>query len=157
MERFGITVGGQLLEAVRFAGVGVLLGLWYDVFRLLRLLTRPNARRIFLHDLLFFASAAAVTLLCSLPISSGHIRLFHLLSVAVGFVAYYQTVGRLVYAVARLLVRLLEWFGRLLHGAWVKITETVAHLWAKRPKAAVIWHKKMQKNFKNRLKLSRKV
>lgn len=157
MERFGITVGGQLLEAVRFAGVGVLLGLWYDVFRLLRLLTRPGARRIFLHDLLFFASAAAVTLLCSLPISSGHIRLFHLFATAVGFVAYYQTVGRLAYAMARLLVRALEWFGGLLHGAWLKITETAAHLWAKRPKAAIVWHKKMQKNFKNRLKLSRKV
>lgn len=112
MERFGISVGSQLLEAVRFAGVGILLGVWYDLFRLVRLLTAPSARRIFVQDILFFASAAAITLLLALPISSGRVRVFHLLALAVGFFCYYQTVGRLLYTVAKRIARGLS------RGAW---------------------------------------
>ncbi len=108
MERFGISVGSQLLEAVRFAGVGILLGVWYDLFRLVRLLTAPSARRIFVQDILFFASSAAVTLLMALSVSSGRVRVFHLLALAAGFFCYYQTVGRLAYAVAKRLVRALS-------------------------------------------------
>ena len=45
MERFGITTGGQLLELCRFGGIGVVLAVVYDLFRLTRLLTKPPARR----------------------------------------------------------------------------------------------------------------
>ncbi len=108
MERFGISVGSQLLEAVRFAGVGILLGVWYDLFRLVRLLTAPSARRIFVQDILFFASSAAATLLLALAVSSGRVRVFHLLALAVGFFCYYQTIGRLLYAVAKRIARALS-------------------------------------------------
>lgn len=157
MERFGITVGSQLLEVIRFAGVGVLLGLWYDLFRLLRLLTRPPARRIFVEDLLFFAGAAAATLLLALPISSGRIRLFHLLALTVGFICYYHTVGRLLYRIARLLVGLLERLAMLAQRFSSGVAAVGRRLWQKRPRFVERIWKKVQKNVRNRLKLDRKV
>lgn len=157
MERFGISVGGQLLEAVRFAGVGILLGVWYDLFRLFRLLTRPPARRIFVQDLLFFAGAAAITLLLSLPISSGWVRVYHLMALAVGFFCYYQTVGRLIYATARALLRLNERVNlrlrRLFRRGRARMQdrmEAARCRWReKHPKKSVKSVQKKQKNFKN--------
>lgn len=108
MERFGLSVGGQLLEAVRFAGIGILLAVVYDLFRLCRLFGTPSPRRVFFEDVLFFALAAALTLLLSLPVSHGVVRVFHLLALTLGFFSYYHTVGRLIYAAARRPARALR-------------------------------------------------
>ena len=165
MERFGISVGGQLLEMVRFAGVGILIGIWYDGFRLFRLVNRPSAWRVFWQDLLFFAGAAAITLLLSLPISSGRVRLFHLMALAIGFTCYYQTVGRLIYVTARWLVRLMGWLSGLARrlsdrvggGVRRRLTAPRSRAQVKKEKKPAKSAKKVQKNLKNRLKLSRKV
>lgn len=146
MERFGISVGGQLLEALRFAGVGILLGVWYDLFRLVRLLTAPSARRIFGQDMLFFASSAAITLLLALPISSGRVRAFHLLALMTGFFCYYQTLGRLFYAVAKRIARGSAQIGRLMRRAAVKRRTRVRERMAARTaKNAAEKDKKIQK------------
>lgn len=146
MERFGITAGGQLLELCRFAGIGVVLGVVYDLFRLLRLLTKPPARRIFLQDLLYFALAAAVTQLLALPISHGRVRVFHLLALAVGAVAYYLTVGRLLFWLAQHLVAGVEAVFRRVEALLPRPTGKL------RKKAAEI-AKKIRKICKNRLQL----
>ncbi len=152
MERFGISVGGQLLEAVRFAGIGVLLGVWYDLFRLVRLLTRPPAWRIFVQDMLYFCSAAAVTMLLALPVSSGRIRLFHLLALTIGAVCYYFTVGRLVYRIARLLDRVLRWIGRVFGHIFDRLAGWGGHLCEKLKnifkKAALFWKNRLQLDHK---------
>lgn len=105
MERFGLSVGGQMLEAVRFAGIGILLAVVYDLFRLCRLFGTPSPHRVFFEDVLFFALAAVLTLLLSLPVSHGVVRVFHLLALTLGFFSYYHTVGRLIYTAARRLTR----------------------------------------------------
>ncbi|MBO5797019.1 MAG: spore cortex biosynthesis protein YabQ [Clostridia bacterium] len=144
MERFGITTGGQLLELCRFAGIGVVLGVVYDLFRLIRLLTKPPARRIFLQDLLYFALAAALTQVLALPVSHGRVRVFHLLALAVGATAYYLTVGRLVYWLAQHLV--------------VGIEAVLQKISARLPRPTGKYRKKVKKTakkvwnfFKNRL------
>ena len=146
MERFGITVSGQRLELIRFAVVGITLGAWYDVFRLLRLVVHPRPWRIFFQDLLFFASAAAVTLLAALPISSGVIRPSHLLALVVGFTVYYHTVGRLLYQTMRLFVRFLEELAHKLACGVRRLTEPFLR-----------FTKKVLQICKNRLQVDSKV
>ena len=157
MERFGISVSSQLLELLRFAGVGVLLGVLHDLFRLIRLLTKPPARRIFWQDLLFFALAAALTQLLALPISSGRVRLFHLLSLLVGAAAYYLTVGRVIYWLACRLAAGLEavfaWAQRLFRRIGHRLPRPQGK-WRK--KGAEI-AKKVWKICKNRLQLPRNI
>lgn len=157
MERFGITVGGQLLELLRFAGIGVVLGVLYDLFRILRLLTKPPARRIFFEDLLYFALAAALTQLLALPVSHGRVRLFHLLALLLGFALYYLTAGRLLYWLAGRLVAGLEavigWFQRLFR----KIAARLPRPQGKWRKKMAEIAKKFLKICKNRLQLPHKV
>lgn len=108
MERFGISVAGQTRELVWFLAVGVLLGVWYEVFRTGRLIVPPSAHRVFFEDIAVGIGAAFITQAAALPISSGRVRLVHLLCLLCGAAAYYFTVGRLIHAVLRVTVRLAE-------------------------------------------------
>ncbi len=108
MERFGISVAGQTRELLWFAAVGVLLGVWYELFRMGRLIVPPSAHRVFLEDVAAAIGAAFITQTAALPISSGRVRLAHLLCLLCGALLYYLTVGRLIHAVLRILVRAAE-------------------------------------------------
>lgn len=52
-------------------GLGFLLGAFYDVFRVIRLLMRPSAKVVFFQDLLFFALSSVVTFLFALAVTGG--------------------------------------------------------------------------------------
>ncbi len=108
MERFGISVAGQTQELLWFLAVGVLLGVWYELFRTGRLIVPPSTHRVFLEDVAAAVGAAFITQATALPISSGRVRLAHLLCLLCGAALYYFTVGRLIHAVLRFLVRLAE-------------------------------------------------
>lgn len=107
MERFGISVAGQTWELVWFAAVGAILGVWYELFRIGRLLAPPSARRVFAEDVAAAVGAAFITQAAALPISSGRVRLLHLLSLLCGATVYYVTVGRLIHGCLRRVVRVI--------------------------------------------------
>ena len=113
MERFGISVAGQTRELLWFTAVGVLLGVWYEVFRTGRLIVPPSAHRVFFEDIAAGVGAAFITQAAALPISSGRVRLVHLLCLLCGASVYYFTAGRLIYAVLRVSVRLTERVGEV--------------------------------------------
>ncbi len=107
MERFKITVTGQLRECLLFAAVGVALGVWYELFRTRRLFGRVTAWQVFWQDIVAACGAACITLLASLPISSGRVRGVHLAVVALGALVYYVTVGRWFHGFLR---RVVGWW-----------------------------------------------
>ncbi len=77
-------------------GMGFLLGLYYDVFRIRRKLVRPSTAAVFLQDCFFCVTAAVAVFFFSLAMTDGTVRWYVLLGVAVGFWAYRYTVGNLV-------------------------------------------------------------
>lgn len=112
------------------AGVGAILGMIYDVFRILRIATRPKENRlpkpagkrcrllpagnclyaasVFFEDILFSLIAGIVVSIFIFNINDGQIRWFALAGAGIGFFIYYQTVGRVVIAVADVILRILR-------------------------------------------------
>ncbi len=104
------------------AAVGVLLGIVYDVFRILRIAVEPSNRLrrlgavtgseaangkkphgetvrtviIAIEDIIYSVICAVVISVMIFHINSGHPRWFILLGTAVGFFVYYFTVGKIV-------------------------------------------------------------
>lgn len=142
MERFGITPGGQGAQLLQFAGVGILLAVLYDGFRLWRILTSPPPRRVFFQDLVFFVLAAALTQLLALPVSRGRIRLFHLLAIALGGGLYLQTAGRLTGPLFRLIRTGWDRFC----GEMTRLGAKYLRFCKKRGKKRKIYQKKWEKN-----------
>lgn len=105
MERFGITVRGQTRELLLFLAVGAALGVWYELFRIRRLVGHHTPWRVFWQDMAAAVGAAFLTMLAALPISNGQVRLSHLLALLLGAGVYYVTCGRLLYGILRRTVR----------------------------------------------------
>ena len=91
-----MTNGQQLNELFLSCGMGFLLGAYYDIFRVIRLVMRPGKRTIFFQDLFFFLSSAVVTFIFSLSVMDGQLRFYLFLGLLTGFFAYYFTIGRVV-------------------------------------------------------------
>ena len=66
-----MTNGQQLNELFLSCGMGFLLGAFYDVFRLIRLIMKPGAKAIFFQDLAYFLISAIVTFLFALAVMDG--------------------------------------------------------------------------------------
>ena len=122
----GITNGGQLQELFMGGGRGFLLGAFYDVFRVIRLLMRPSAKVVFFQDLLFFALSSVVTFLFALAVTGGELRFYLFLGLVTGFMAYYFTIGRAVMRCAKSVIAAILW---LWHGLWKAIFFPFRLLW----------------------------
>ena len=99
-----MTNGQQLNELFLSCGMGFLLGAYYDLFRVIRLVMRPGKRAIFFQDVFFFLSSAVVTFLFSLSVMDGELRFYLFLGLIAGFFAYYFTIGRVVVRSAKAVV-----------------------------------------------------
>lgn len=80
---------------------GVAVGIFYDLFRVLRLLTRPSAAAVFAEDLLFFAITALLMSIFLFTFHSGMIRLYIFVCAAAGAALWYMTFGRVFYRLWR--------------------------------------------------------
>jgi len=91
-----ITISDQVNHLFLSCGLGFLLGLYYDFYRVPRLIMRSGRRVIFFQDVLFFLTSSIITFLFSLAVMDGKLRFYLFLGEAIGFAAYYFTIGRLV-------------------------------------------------------------
>lgn len=104
--------------------LGAGLGVLYDLFRLMRLVTGGKAALVFVEDVLFFSAAAGATLWFSIRYCSGWLRLFVLFGECLGFLLYHFTVGEIV-------IRCLGLIWRAVQGVfawiWRRILKPLAH------------------------------
>lgn len=113
--------------------LGVLLGVLYDVFRLVRLVLPKKSVIIFFEDILFCMSATVCFLLLVFNAGSGQIRGFAVFGTLFGFATYYKTLGKLVFKANELILgflkKILKWLVKTLTSPFVvaakKITTSV--------------------------------
>lgn len=83
-------------EIFYFAFVfGVALGLWYDVFRMLRHLGLNSRRAFIVQDILFMTSCGILCFIFASLTVNGHLRLFVLAGHIFGFMSYRFSFGML--------------------------------------------------------------
>ncbi len=87
----------QLLSFARSVGLGCILSLIYDCFRIFRKLFGSSAVSVFLQDVFYAAFSAFLTFLFLLSVTNGEVRAFVLFGLAIGFVAARLTVSKLIY------------------------------------------------------------
>jgi spore cortex biosynthesis protein YabQ len=105
------------------AGVGAVLGVLYDVFRIMRVAMKPSQKMpaglravynvigdaiIFFEDILFSIVASVVVTVFLFHINNGQVRWFVLAGAGIGFALYYITVGRLVIMCAEAIISFIR-------------------------------------------------
>ncbi|MDD3692419.1 MAG: spore cortex biosynthesis protein YabQ [Oscillospiraceae bacterium] len=103
-----ITINDQMRELLLSCGMGFILGLYYECYRVPRLVMRISKTALFIQDIVYFLSAAVLTFLFSLAIMDGRLRFYLFLGEAIGFAVYYFTVGRLVGRIAVIVVNAVK-------------------------------------------------
>lgn len=92
----GFSNAQQVEELLMFGGVGFLLGLYEEMFRLLFGNCRARSWRLFVRDCLFCTTSALITFILALAVADGVIRWYLYLGLAVGYAAYRLTIGNAV-------------------------------------------------------------
>ncbi len=98
---------GQLYLIFLFCGLGYLLGLYYDIFRIVRLIMQSGKWTVFIEDIIFCLTSTLLFFLYSLSLTGGHIRWHLTFGAAVGFWAYRVTMSKLVVWFAQKLYALI--------------------------------------------------
>lgn len=105
--------GDLVLEAAAFGQAlltGAALGLYYDLYRILRRLFPFGYAMIAVQDVIFWITGAIGVFFASVVVSGGQLRIFFVLTALVGWAIYAATVGSVLMAVVDVVLKL---FGRL--------------------------------------------
>ena len=88
--------------------LGALLGICYDVFRILRIAVPSGKVLVLIEDLLFFTLAAIVSFFFYQAVNQGIIRGYFLVGELLGFALYYGTIGKAVYRCAEWIIKWMK-------------------------------------------------
>lgn len=88
--------------------LGAVLGLCYDVFRILRIAIPSGRILVFFEDILFFLVVAAATFEFYQLTTDGIVRGYVLLGELLGFALYYFTLGALVFKAATAIIHFIQ-------------------------------------------------
>ena len=130
---------------------GILTGILYDVFRLLRTAGLNSLLHTVIQDIVFMCCFAVIAFLFAIAFNQGEVRFFTLLGHICGLLAYRYTIGivtgRLFESVAVLLRKIKSVTGRVIR----KIYGLIQKINEKFTKKAVSFRQNNKKNRKNDL------
>lgn len=87
---------------------GVMLGILYDIFRLIRLMSSKSKWNIFVGDIIYFALSGFCTFLFILAVNYGEIRFYIFAGEVIGWSLYHITFGELVYKFSSIIIEFLS-------------------------------------------------
>lgn len=98
----------QFLMTVYSLALGVFLGIFYDVFRIIRLLLNPKNLSVFVEDVIYFLVSGFVTFLFVLVFNYGESRFYILAGEALGWILYHISLGDLIYKKLKNIVKIRQ-------------------------------------------------
>lgn len=142
------TLAYQTREFFYSLGFGFILGILYDLTRILRLSVYNGRKKYFLFDILFAVSAAFLSMIFSLGLCRGKFAFYVVLGMTVGFAVHRLTLGQIF-------KQPIERFSSFIQNAFSKIfekTETVFKLSARKIVVSAKKFKNKDKKRKKKLK-----
>ena len=114
----GETVGRQVLQFLGTCGLGFLLGLYYEVFRSIRLWSPPSVGVCIFQDIFFCLSSALVTFFAFLGLADGNMYPYLFIGEGLGFFVFYGSLGNIIH---KIFVWVLRFFTRLFKSVQRKV------------------------------------
>ncbi len=88
--------------------LGVVLGILYDVFRIIRVIINPKNITVFVQDVIYFLISGAITFLFVLAFNFGELRFYILIGESAGWTLYHVTLGHIIYKNFRKIVATIK-------------------------------------------------
>ncbi|MCR5485508.1 MAG: spore cortex biosynthesis protein YabQ [Clostridiales bacterium] len=130
-----------------------MLGVIYDLFRIIRLTFFPNERFIFLQDIIYAVVCSFASFLFFLVINDGNVRVYEFAGEILGFSVYYFSLGTLVIRISSRIIKFLKQIIRLISAPFAAALRALSHLNNKIISKLQIFIKKIYKKSNYHLKL----
>ncbi len=98
----------QILTFVIGLGMGVIICLLYDVFRIIRLGRRCGRISIFVQDMAFWVISALLTFFLLMARCEGELRIYVFMAEIIGFIICRVTISRLIMKISDIIVRFFK-------------------------------------------------
>lgn len=132
-----------IVYSVAYGGV---IGLFYDVLRILRIAVNPGVVLTFIQDILFWFFSAIATFIYIFVFAGGTVRIVFLVFVAIGWIIYYISFGRLITWLANKAFYPIKMLSNKLKGFVAKLFKPITE---KINGKSIIIRKKIKKSIKN--------
>ena len=126
-------------------GFGFLLGILYDVFRILRIIFMKSKSFTFFADLLYFAVCAFLTFCFIMVVDSGRVRLYVALGEILGWLIYYFSFGAIAIRLTNAVAHFLKYVFNTVSKLFKRI---FGRIFSKLKKIALFFKKIIRKNNK---------
>lgn len=87
---------------------GLLLGAFYDIFRISRIAINFNFWQIFFQDLIYFIICSIGTFIFSLTFTFGRVRFYTLAGQIIGWCVYHITIGEIIISLSNLIITIIK-------------------------------------------------
>ncbi len=112
----GVSLGKQAVEFVCACGLGFLLGLYYELFRTVRVMSPPSKMTCIFQDVFFCLSSALVTFFAFLGLADGNLYPYLFFGEVIGFWIFRGSLGNVLHKVMARICTIMEgflkWVGR---------------------------------------------
>ena len=102
------TIEEELRLFLLSCGAGAVFGVYYDIFRALRLTVPHHSFFVFLEDLLFLMTYGIFLSCFASAAARGELRGYYILGGFIGFVLYYFTIGKFVVGFIKKLIKCVK-------------------------------------------------
>ncbi|MCR4616248.1 MAG: spore cortex biosynthesis protein YabQ [Clostridiales bacterium] len=104
------TIADQTKVFMLSLGMGFILGILYDIFRIIRLIITDKPKAFILQDILYFVVCTLVSFLFLLSVNNGKVRSFELAGEILGWLVYYFSFGTVAIRFGNLVISAVKRF-----------------------------------------------
>ena len=105
---YSLTLAQQTKGFLLSLGFGFIMGIFYDLFRIIRICISRGKVAIIISDLLYCIFLCFCTFAFCLTMNEGEIRLYLLTGEAIGFAAYYFSLGAIIFSFSEILIEFIK-------------------------------------------------
>lgn len=105
---YGVPLAVQTRVMLLALGLGFLIGILYDIFRIVRLSVSRGRAAVFIQDILFFFLFSGITFAFCLSQNNGEVRFYIVFAEVLGFLIYYFSFGAFVIKVSDTIINALR-------------------------------------------------
>jgi spore cortex biosynthesis protein YabQ len=105
---YSLSLASQTRSFLMSLGFGFIMGIIYEIFRLVRICISNGKKMQIAFDIAFFILLSFLTFIFFITVNEGEIRLYLLLGEAIGFCVYSLSLGAVVFTYGEIWVRYIR-------------------------------------------------
>lgn len=105
---YSLSLAQQTKGFLLALGMGFLLGILYDLIRIIRISISRGKAAVIICDIIFCAVACICTFLFCLTVNEGEIRLYLVLGEVAGFFVYYFSLGAVIFSYSEKIIDFIK-------------------------------------------------